>query len=217
VSRQPLFRDDSDCRRFLAEFDRAAAERGWSCLSYCLMRNHYHLLIELEEPRLSCGMQRLNGNYARSFNDRHGREGGLFDARFWSRQVTDDRHFHAAVRYINRNPVAARLCSDPATWPWSSHRELTGTVERGRIAVARTLLLLGGSDGADQERYLDLVGAPCREPIAEFSVRLPMLSAADRAHELIRLHRDLGLSLGDLAAGLDRSVRTLQRWMADPI
>src|SRR5919201_6180888 len=123
ASKQQLFRDDADRTGFLAQLGAVVRKFEWSCLSYCLMGNHYHLLIEIRDANLSEGMQHLNGKYARAFNDRHLREGCVFDARFWSRLITDDSYFHAVVRYINLNPVEAGMCRSPEQWEWSSHHE----------------------------------------------------------------------------------------------
>jgi len=178
------------------------------------MGNHYHLLIEITEANLSDGMQELNGKYARGFNERTGRDGCVFGARFWSRRVTTDRYFHAAVRYINLNPVEARFCRDPGDWRWSSHRELTGELPGERVAVGRTLSLLGAQTGSDHRPYLDLVGSPAQDGLAYLVVRLDDLSAKERSAELARLSGELGYSMKDIARAVNRSVRTVERWIA---
>jgi putative transposase len=213
--RQQLFRDDRDRHGFLAELRLVAERFRWSCLSYCLMGNHYHLLIELHDANLSEGMQRLNGKYARVFNDRHLRDGCVFDGRFWSRVVTTDRYFHAAVRYINLNPVEAQFCARPEQWPWSSHRELVGEAPPHRAAVGRTLLLLSAKSSSDHRPYIDLVGMPSSDPLGHIAVRLADLTPAERAAELSRLRRDRGCTMNALAQVLGRSPRTLQRWIKE--
>jgi REP element-mobilizing transposase RayT len=214
AARQQLFRDDHDRGRFLALLDLVVRKFRWSCLSYCLMGNHYHLLIEIAERNLSEGMQALNGKYARAFNDRHTRDGCVFGARFWCRRVSTDRYFHAAVRYINLNPVEARFCRDADQWPWSSHRELVGQVPVDRVAVGRTLSLLGSAHGSDYRPYVELVELPCRDPLTYLAVRVGQLSPIERSIELLRLRHEAGFSIGDLAGAVGRSRRTLERWIA---
>jgi putative transposase len=214
AARQQLFRDDRDRERFLTQFDLVVAKFRWSRLSYCLMGNHYHLLIELQEANLSDGMQELNGKYARAFNDRHVRDGCVFGRRFWSRQVTTDRYFNAAVRYINLNPVEARFCNAPDQWRWSSHHELGSEAPPQRVAVERTLTLLGAAHGSDHRPYIDLVALPTRDPLAYLTARLRDLSPVDRSAELLRLKQDLGYGVADLARALGRSTRTIERWLA---
>ena len=95
VDRQTIFVDRHDRSRFLTLLADVVAKFGWRCLSYCLMTNHFHLVIELRQANLSAGMQSLNGRYAQGFNVRHGRVGHLFERRFWSRLVTREAHILA--------------------------------------------------------------------------------------------------------------------------
>ena len=81
---------------------------GWECLSYCLMENHYHLLMRTPEPTLREGMQRLNGSYAHGFNARHGLVGHVFGGRYTSVAVTDDSHLRELIRYILVEPSQSR-------------------------------------------------------------------------------------------------------------
>jgi putative transposase len=212
--RQQLYRDDHDRARFLELLDRVVRKYRWSCLSHCLMGNHYHLLVEISEPTLSEGMQELNGRYARGFNEGTGRDGCVFSARFWCRRVDTDRYFHAAVRYINLNPVEAQFCRAPGDWQWSSHRELAGESPSRRVAVDRALSLLGAQNGSDHRPYLDLVGSPVLDPLVYLVVRLGALSPKERSAELVRLTRELDYSLKDIARAVDRSIRTVERWIA---
>lgn len=78
---QAIFEDDYDRMGLLQLFAAAGAKHGWQCLAYCLMGNHYHLLVRTPEPTLAVGMQAIQSHYARRFNKRHGRTGHLFRAR----------------------------------------------------------------------------------------------------------------------------------------
>jgi REP-associated tyrosine transposase len=120
--RQAIFYDDLDRELFLRQFQRVVRHRNWNHLAYCLMTNHFHLLIETPTESLSAGMHQLNGVYARKFNERHTLDGHLFDGRFRSVLVEGDEHFDEVLRYIAFNPVRAGLCEHPADWPWSSFR-----------------------------------------------------------------------------------------------
>src|SRR3954452_1550403 len=93
VDRSPLFLDEEDYRRYVALLAETVGRFGWILLAFCLMPNHIHLLVQLREPNLAEGMQWLHGRYARYFNDRHGREGRLFEHRYKSRVVGDDLYF----------------------------------------------------------------------------------------------------------------------------
>ncbi len=95
---------------------------GWRLHAYCLMTNHFHLLVETPETNLSSGMQRLKSGYAAYFNERHLLVGHLFQQRFDSRLIESEEHFSESLRYIALNPVRAGLCEHPAQWPWSTFR-----------------------------------------------------------------------------------------------
>jgi REP element-mobilizing transposase RayT len=119
--RQLIFFDDRDRLRYLAELASIVPALGWRCLTYCLMANHVHLLIETTRPNLAVGMRLLHGRHAQAINKRHRRSGHLFGDRYGSVRVGDDAHLSTAVRYVVRNPVEAGLCSDPAEWRWGAH------------------------------------------------------------------------------------------------
>jgi REP element-mobilizing transposase RayT len=121
-----VFLDNDDRQSFIAGLDDCCQLTGWTCIAFCLMTNHYHLLVELAAPRLSDGMHLLNTMHAVRFNRRHERTGHVFDARFGSTTVDDAEHGEAVVRYIALNPVRAGLCKRPEDWPWSSYSAAAG-------------------------------------------------------------------------------------------
>ena len=118
--RQSIYIDDDDRQWFLAKQGRVVAWCGWRLHAYCLMTNHFHLLIETPKPNLSRGMQRLKCEYAAYFNERHSLDGHLFQQRFGSRLIETEEHYLEVLRYIAMNPVRAELCNHPSKWPWSS-------------------------------------------------------------------------------------------------
>ena len=120
VDRTLLFLDEADYRRYVTLLAKTVEEFDWILLSFCLMPNHIHLLVELREPNLGRGMHWLQKSYARYFNDRYGRRGRLFEHRYEPRLVTDDLYFVTVVVYIEQNPVKAGLSATPEDWPWSS-------------------------------------------------------------------------------------------------
>jgi putative transposase len=107
-------------------FEEAARRFQWRCFAYCLMPNHYHLVIRELDAGLSAGVQYLNGTYAQWFNRRHDLEGHLFQGRFHSVLIESDWHLIELARYLALNPVRAGLCSMPVDWPWSSYGPLAG-------------------------------------------------------------------------------------------
>jgi putative transposase len=131
-----------DAETFLGFLIDAASRTTWRCLAYCLMPNHYHLLVETPQPNLSAGMHRLNARYARAFNLRYGHQGHLFQRRFDAVLVDSERHLLEALRYIALNPVRARLCREPEEWRWSSYpAAIRGSDPRGIVEPDRVLAL----------------------------------------------------------------------------
>ena len=162
IDRRVLFVDDVDRSGYLALLERVVRAQGWRCLSYCLMDNHVHLMIETPEPNLGKGMQRLHGSFAREVNRRHGRRGHVFQGRFGSKRLRAESHLWTTAAYIAANPVEAGMCAAPEEWPWGSH--LTAcTPERGPAWLDSTRLhaLFSGLGGEPRERYCELVRDRC--------------------------------------------------------
>jgi putative transposase len=122
VARTAIFLDDDERRFFLRLFADVVRLHDWLCHAFCLMTNHYHLVIETELWRLSHGMQRLNGVYALAFNRRHRRNGHLFGDRFAAWVPSSDDHLHATCQYVLQNPVRAGVCARAEEWPWAGAR-----------------------------------------------------------------------------------------------
>ena len=155
-----IFRDERDRHVFLSILREVLDRFGWVCLTYCLMDNHYHLVIKTPEPNLSRGMRQLNGLYVTRFNRRHGRTGPLLERRFGSVLVQENQHFLNVIRYVAFNPVAAGLCSHVDEWPWCGHREMLRPTAT-RLVDRRALLdLLGVPDARADDAYSALVAEP---------------------------------------------------------
>ena len=119
VDRVAISRDDADRSAWVALLEHTIDRFEWNCHVYCLMPNHFHLVVEADLERLSRGMHRLNGLYAARFNRRHERTGHLFQARFGVRVIEDERYLGDACEYVLANPVRAGLCELADDWPWS--------------------------------------------------------------------------------------------------
>jgi hypothetical protein len=94
---------------------------AWRLYAYCLMKTHYHLLLETPKADLADGMRRLNSLYAMSFNRRHQRVGHLFQGRYHSVVIQTESHLLEVLRYIALNPVRAGKCARPVEWRWGSY------------------------------------------------------------------------------------------------
>jgi REP element-mobilizing transposase RayT len=123
---QPIFKDDRDREEFLVTLGRVTDRYRWRCHGYCLMRNHYHLVIETPEGNLVLGMRQLNGVYTQTFNRRHSRMGHLFQGRYHAILVQKDSHLLEVCRYVVLNPVRAGLVKRADQWQWSSYGGTAG-------------------------------------------------------------------------------------------
>jgi len=122
VEKRPIYLDDEDYVFFLRLLLGAGRSLRWTFHALCLMRNHYHLVLETSVARLSEGMHRLNGRYAEEFNRRHERVGHLFGDRFAAYPIEDEQYLADACRYVILNPVRAGLCATAGQWRWSGSR-----------------------------------------------------------------------------------------------
>ncbi len=123
-----IFLGDGDRRLFLDLLAETIGRFGWLCHAYCLMGNHYHLLIETPKANLSRGMRQLNGVYTQRFNRAHGRAGHVFQGRYKAILVERDAHLLELCRYLVLNPVRAGFVRSARDWRWSSHRAMAGQV-----------------------------------------------------------------------------------------
>lgn len=124
--KQEIYFDDRDRRVFLNNLEQCIGVHNLICHAYCLMNNHYHLLLETPDGNLSKAMRDINGDYAQKFNERHGRVGHLWQGRYKSFLIEKDLYFLEVVRYIVNNPVKAELVNHPKKWKWSSYGVVAG-------------------------------------------------------------------------------------------
>jgi REP-associated tyrosine transposase len=143
---QAIFCDETDYLRFLELLGVVVSRFGWRCHAYCLMPNHFHLVIETPEANISAGMQWLNGSYAQWFNIRYGFSGHLFQGRFYGELVESWYHLLELVRYIVLNPVRAGLCRDASRWRWSSYRAMVGEAKSAALLTVGWLQTQFGRD-----------------------------------------------------------------------
>jgi putative transposase len=118
--REVIYRDGEDRASQLAVIGQAMERFDAQVLACCLMGNHYHLVLHTRQANLSRLMRHVNGVTTQAFNRRHGVVGRLFQGRFKAILVDRETYLLAMCRYVERNPVAAKMVAAPADWPWSS-------------------------------------------------------------------------------------------------
>ena len=141
--RVDIYLDDQDRRRFLELLAETVEPGLVECHAYCLMGNHYHLLMWACDRQISTAMNRLTSRYVQEFNARHGFDGPMFRSRFGSTTVEDDEQLVHTARYIHRNPLD--LWRDVATYEWSSHSFYTGRVAAPDwLSIGQIMTRFGG-------------------------------------------------------------------------
>ncbi|MES1246536.1 MAG: transposase [Actinomycetota bacterium] len=155
-ARATIFHDERDYHVFLKRLGETVERFLWQLHAFCVMPNHFHLLVETPEPNLGKGMLVLNGSYARRYNARYDRVGHVFQTPYRSTLVVGDPHFLEASRYIVLNPVRAMLTRDPIEWPYSSYGATAAIVPAPAwLVVDFTRAAFGGAGS-----YASFVAAP---------------------------------------------------------
>jgi len=156
--REDIYDDDVDRASFLSLLNDVCESYNWDCHGYCLMSNHYHLLIETVEPNLSAGMRQLNGVYSQKYNNRHNKVGHVFQGRYTSILVEKESYLLELTRYIVLNPVRAKMVARAAEWPWSSYRAVIGKAEIPSCLNRDWILSCFGSNRRTSiKRYIEFV------------------------------------------------------------
>jgi REP-associated tyrosine transposase len=139
-NRAQVYVDAVDRVVFLRMLERSVVKYEWLVYSWCLMTNHFHLVLRIPQNGLSQGMSELNGSFGRWSNLRHGRCDHVFGRRFSAKEIASDAHLLEACRYVVLNPVRAGLCDHPGDWRWSSYRACAG-LEQPQPFLARDEML----------------------------------------------------------------------------
>jgi REP element-mobilizing transposase RayT len=124
--REDIYFSDADREAWLALFGQVCSRFNWICHAYCLMSNHYHLVIETPEGNLAQGMRQLNGVYTQMVNRTHGRVGHVFQGRYKAILVEKDSYLLELARHVVLNPLRAGMVSDIDHWTWSSYSSMIG-------------------------------------------------------------------------------------------
>ncbi|MEW6560279.1 MAG: transposase [Pseudomonadota bacterium] len=162
---EAIFEDDSDRRLFLEILGDAVADFNWQVHAYCLMTNHYHLLVETPDGNLSKGMRQLNGSYTQRSNRKHGRVGHVFQGRYKAILVDRENYLLEVARYVVLNPVRAGMVRLAQDWPWSSYDAMTGQADAPRWLTTDALLSSFGTERAAAMRaYAQFVAEGVKAP-----------------------------------------------------
>ncbi|MCI6858205.1 MAG: transposase [Eubacterium sp.] len=138
-NRQNIFLDEADFQYFLAMVKDIQKKYYFKIHAYCLMTNHYHLLMETKDTEIWVIMQRIDLRYACYFNTKYGRDGGVFRGRYRASEIDNDDYFLQTSRYIHLNPVKAQMVAEPSQYLWSSYRTIVGMADDKLTEITKTL------------------------------------------------------------------------------
>lgn len=206
-ARKKIFRDDQDKENFIETLSSVVKRYNWLCHAYCLMDNHYHLMIETQDANLSKGMRQLNGVYTQRYNRRHGKPGHIFQGRFKAVLAQKDSYLLELSRYVILNPVRAKIVEAPNDWEWSSYPATAGLkTAPDYLTVDWLLQQFGNNRKTAQRQYKEFVqegikkDSPWKEMqgqillgdemfIEEFK---DLLTGKEQIKEIPRSQRDIG-------------------------
>lgn len=204
-AKAPTFLTDADYEVFLSGLAVARNLDGLLCHAYCLMTNHYHLLVETPRANLDDAMHRLNSTYAIRFNRHHERTGHVFQGRYGSKLITDDDYALTVVRYIAANPVQAGLCARPEDWPWSSYAATAGLAPSQPFLTSRVLGWFGG-----REEYRQFIAGGLDVQLERRPPLTELVPTRDPAR-IATAHRIHGYTLAEIADHLRIGLSTAWR------
>jgi REP element-mobilizing transposase RayT len=194
---EDIYEDDDDRKAFLSVLEGVCETYNWVCHAYCLMSNHYHLLIETPDANLSRGMRQLNGVYTQTFNRAHGRAGHVFQGRYKAILVEKESYLLELSRYIVLNPVRAGMVTSPGDWPWSSYRATVGQVKGpGYLNVDWVLAAFAIRKSLAIERYKKFVaegkGQPSPWTLLQNQIYLGSEQFVEKMQSLVDGDKQLG-------------------------
>lgn len=232
INRQQIFQDEEDNRKFLDVLRQYKTVSGYELYAYCLMGNHVHLLIKEGKEDLSQVFKRIAGRYVYWYNCKYQRVGHLFQDRFKSEPVEDDRYFLTVLRYIHLNPVKANLAARPEAWRFSSYEEyleradLIDTERVLEMMDARSLAIFHREENDDTCLDVPKESVRVTDEEAQRIVRrvsgIGSLEAfkalpQERKHELLGQWKERGLSVRQITMLTGASKKMISRTSQEPV
>lgn len=220
--REAIYGDEQDRTAFLNVLQGGMQRFDVSLLAYCLMGNHYHLVLLTAQANLSRLMRHVNGVYTQDFNRRHGLVGHLFQGRFKAVLVDSDAYLMTLCRYVECNPVRAGLVAQASDWAWSSYRAHAGLaqpldgldVQRLHDFMMERPCRSAQDHAHAAQRYVQAVQAGPHERLWEDGLRQQVfLGDADFVMRMQALADDRALAARDIPRAQRAATCTLQDWL----
>jgi REP element-mobilizing transposase RayT len=164
-NRQDIYFGNWSGRLFVRELTRTSQRQGWRILAYCLMRNHFHLVLQIADGGLSNGMRDLNSRFAQTSNWMNKRRDHLFGKRFTSHLIETESYLLESVRYVLLNPVRSGSVRDPRDWRFSSMRATVGLdLPPAFLDLPTVLAPFGHQPRLAHKRFGEFVNAGLQAP-----------------------------------------------------
>jgi len=210
--RKEIFKSERDRERFLEYLESSVVRYGGIIHAYCLMNNHYHILLETPSGNLSQIMQHINGAYTNYFNTKRKRSGHLFQGRYKAILIEADEYASELSRYIHLNPVRVGAASTPDKFRWSSYQDYIGLRKSANWLTTQFILgLFDDSAASAQKKYRVFVEEAIdeeRESPLACVVAATILGSADFVAEIQERHV--------LAKPADRNLPALRQLTKKP-
>ena len=153
INRQNIFEYKEDFEHFKTCLGKVKETSGLKVFGYCLMSNHIHIVVCAGEEPLGTSLKRIGVRYVSWYNRKYNRQGALFQDRYKSEPVEDDRYLLAVLRYIHQNPVKAGICEDVSKYEWSSYADYIGNGDG--LTDTGFVLNIYSENTAEQERLFE--------------------------------------------------------------
>ncbi|HHS82653.1 MAG TPA: transposase [Devosia sp.] len=185
--REAIYNDAHDRRLFMGIVGETCERYNWSVHAWCLMTNHYHLLVETPDANLSRGMRHLNGVYTQCFNRKHGQVGHVFQGRYKAILVEKEAYLLELSRYVVLNPVRAKMVASAGDWPWSSYLDTVGFRPHPEWFDREWLLSnFHPQEEAAVERYVKFVSDGVRKPSPWHALKSQIFLGSDQFVEKLQ-------------------------------
>lgn len=166
IDKRNIFLSVDDYQKFLHYISKAKEKCNFSLYAYCLMTNHVHILIKSETDKVGDIMQRIAIGYVQYHNNKYARTGHLFQNRYKSEPVEDERQLLTVLRYIHQNPVKSNIVKSISDYPWSSYDAYSGN---NALHIVDTQLAMESFPSI--ERFKEFIMAKCEDSCMEYNVR----------------------------------------------